>query len=102
MECGICINKFPNDCVQFFQCAHYVCLFCFNNLKELKCPYCRICIEVENNNQTELSDDDDEFFIIFNHNNNRKKKRRKNRRTITESFDTLNQNRSMQYYLLRE
>ncbi len=41
-ECEICMENFPLDCFEFFPCTHKLCLFCYNKLKQLQCPYCRI------------------------------------------------------------
>ena len=47
VDCEVCMEKFPIDCFEFFPCAHKVCFFCYNKLKDLQCPYCRININVE-------------------------------------------------------
>jgi len=46
-ECEVCMELFPLDCFEFFPCAHKICFFCFNKLKQLQCPYCRINMDVE-------------------------------------------------------
>ena len=47
VDCEVCMEKFPIDCFEFFPCAHKVCFFCYNKLKDLQCPYCRINMNVE-------------------------------------------------------
>ena len=47
VECEVCMEKFPLDCFEFFPCTHKICFFCYNNLKKLQCPYCRININID-------------------------------------------------------
>lgn len=47
VDCEVCMEKFPIDCFEFFPCAHKVCFFCYNKLKDLQCPYCRINMNVD-------------------------------------------------------
>ena len=69
VECEICMEKFPIDCFKFFPCTHKLCNFCYNNIKELKCPYCRLDIE--------LSSDDNDDYNYNPPNVINKKKRKK-------------------------
>jgi hypothetical protein len=46
-DCEVCMEKFPLDCFEFFPCAHKICFFCYNKLKQLQCPYCRIQMNIE-------------------------------------------------------
>lgn len=79
VECEICMDKFPIDCFEFFPCAHKLCKFCYHNIKQLKCPYCRLDLEPP----SDIDDPDYEPDIpleIPETPRNRRKNRRRNRR----------------------
>ena len=88
MECGICLEKFPNDVMEFMPCFHSVCSFCYKNLKILKCPYCRTSFE----NSLDSDLDDEVYFqmIPIEEDKKRRKKKKKNRRKIVRENATYN------------
>ena len=64
VDCEICLEKFPIDCFEFFPCTHKVCLFCYNKLRDLQCPYCRINMNIQvsiKNNSNVLNEEDNEY-----------------------------------------
>tara|TARA_E500000178_G_C17020549_1_gene755335 strand:+ start:1964 stop:2221 length:258 start_codon:yes stop_codon:yes gene_type:complete len=85
------MEKFPIDCFKFFPCTHKLCNFCYNNIKELKCPYCRLDIELS-------SDDNDDYNYNPPNVINKKKKKKRNRNrnrtqsnnNISETFNIIN------------
>lgn len=87
VECEICMEKFPIDCFEFFPCAHKLCQFCYHNIKQLKCPYCRLDLEPVSVVEREYDPDyDPDYYTIpelpatFVTNINRRRNRRRNRR----------------------
>lgn len=95
VECEICMEKFPIDCFEFFPCAHKICSFCYHNIKQLKCPYCRLDIEPP-------SEDDDNYNPeppnIINTNRRRKRNRNRNRnRNLTNNTHNSRENTSERF-----
>lgn len=56
VDCEVCMEKFPIDCFEFFPCAHKLCKFCYNNIKQLKCPYCRYDLEPPSEDENDIQD----------------------------------------------
>ena len=107
VECEVCMEKFPLDCFEFFPCTHKICFFCYNNLKQLQCPYCRINIDIdirikknnslitideeENNENNENNEIDYNYLnelpeLPIQRNRTRNKNNRRNNRNYTERF----------------
>tara|TARA_B100001093_G_C26841279_1_gene1020683 strand:- start:141 stop:437 length:297 start_codon:yes stop_codon:yes gene_type:complete len=80
VECEICMEKFPIDCFEFFPCAHKICSFCYRNIKQLKCPYCRLDIEPPSEDENDNYNPEPPIII-----NRRRKKRNRNRSRNTYS-----------------
>ena len=81
VECEVCMEKFPIDCFEFFPCAHKLCQFCYHNIKQLKCPYCRL--DLEPRSDVDDPDYDPDYYIIPElpaTNRNHRRNRRRNRR----------------------
>lgn len=89
VECEVCMEKFPLDCFEFFPCTHKICFFCYNNLKQLQCPYCRINIDIDirikkNNSLITI---DEEENNENNENNGSKKKKKKKKKKNLDNLD---------------
>ena len=84
VECEVCMEKFPIDCFEFFPCAHKLCKFCYHNIKQLKCPYCRLDLEPVSDVERDYDPDyDPDYYTIHEFpitNRNRRRNRKKNRR----------------------
>ena len=78
------MEKFPIDCFEFFPCAHKLCQFCYHNIKQLKCPYCRL--DLEPPSDVDDPDYNPDYYTIpelpttFMTNRNRRRNRKRNRR----------------------
>lgn len=81
VECEVCMEKFPIDCFEFFPCAHKLCQFCYHNIKQLKCPYCRLDLEpVSDINDPDYDPDYYTIPELTTTNRNRRRNRRRNKR----------------------
>lgn len=103
VECEICMDKFPIDCFEFLPCAHKLCQFCYHNIKQLKCPYCRL--DLEPKSDIEDTDYDPEYDIppkLHITNRNRRRRNRRNRRNAQRNsnnqmfYDLSNINTSLE------
>ena len=94
------MERFPIDCFEFFPCAHKLCQFCYHNIKQLKCPYCRLDLEPRSDTDDTYYDSDydpdyytiSELLATFVTNRNRPRNRRRNRRNSNNElmFDDFN------------
>lgn len=89
VECEICMEKFPIDCFKFFPCAHKICQFCYHNMKELKCPYCRFDLDpVSDEDNYDYNPEPPLEILVTNRNRRRNTKR--NRRDRQRHLNNYN------------
>lgn len=83
VDCEVCMEKFPIDCFEFFPCAHKLCRFCYHNIKQLKCPYCRYDLEPPSEDENDTYDFPEPPPEVYRRRTRRQKRnRRRNRNNI--------------------
>lgn len=83
VDCEVCMEKFPIDCFEFFPCAHKLCKFCYHNIKQLKCPYCRYDLEPPSEDENDTYDFPEPPPEVYRRRTRRQKRnRRRNRNNI--------------------